>query len=76
MNAVYPTGKVFLDANIFLFDVFADPGYGAYCRDLILKVEDEEIMGITSVMVLDEVLFKMLIAEAASKWRRLARQIL
>ena len=52
MSAVYPTGNVFLDANIFLFDVFADPGYGAYCRDLILKVEDEEIMGITSVMVM------------------------
>ena len=33
MSAVYPAGNVFLDANIFLFDVFADPGYGAYCRD-------------------------------------------
>ena len=65
MSVAYPAGTVFLDANVFLHNVFAHRRYQAYCRTLLRKVEAGEIAGVTSVLVLDEVLFRMLIAETA-----------
>ncbi len=68
MTFLHPTSPAFIDANIFLHDVFAHPRYQAYCRTLLQKVESGEVNGVTSVMVLDEVLFKMLIAEASQQY--------
>ena len=63
-----PTERSFIDASVFLLDVFDDEKYGEYCHRLIIKIENNVIQGITSIMVLDEVLFKMLIMEASNKF--------
>ncbi|MDI6736548.1 MAG: type II toxin-antitoxin system VapC family toxin [bacterium] len=68
MENLYPDSITFLDANIFLLDIFADIQKGNYCRNLISLVEREKVKGVTSVMVLDEVLFKMLIVETSKKF--------
>ena len=56
-----PTERSFIDASVFLLDVFDDEKYGEYCHRLILitRIENDVIQGITSIMVLDEVLFKL-----------------
>ena len=48
MSAAYPAGTVFLDANVFLHNVFAHRLYQTYCRTLLRKVEAGEIDGVTS----------------------------
>lgn len=63
-----PSGtSVFIDANIFLFDIFEDPDFGDASYDFIKKIESLEIKGYTSTLVLDEVLFKMILMEASNK---------
>jgi len=62
------TEKCFIDSSVFLLDIFDDPDYGEYCARLLSRIERGDILGITSVMVLDEVLFKMLIVEASNKF--------
>jgi len=74
VSAAYPAGTVFLDANVFLHNVFAHRLYQTYCRTLLRKVEAGEIDGVTSVLVLDEVLFRMLIAETARTFSIPVRQ--
>lgn len=68
MESLYPDDITFLDANVFLLDIFADPEKGNYCQNLISLVEKGKVRGVTSVMVLDEILFKMLIVEASKKF--------
>jgi predicted nucleic acid-binding protein len=74
VSVAYPAGTVFLDANVFLHNVFAHRLYQAYCRTLLRKVETGEIVGVTSILVLDEVLFRMLIAETARTFSIPVRQ--
>ena len=63
-----PSGtSIFIDANIFLFDIFEDPYFGDASYDFIKKIESLEIKGYTSTLVLDEVLFKMILMEASNK---------
>lgn len=63
-----PSGTlVFIDANIFLYEVFDDPDFGEASYKFIKKVEGEDIKGFTTTLVLDEVLFKMLTMEASNK---------
>lgn len=56
---------IFVDANIFLFHAFAHPQHGdAACR-FLERVELAEVNAVTSVLVENEVLFKILLQEAA-----------
>ncbi|MCZ7403081.1 MAG: PIN domain-containing protein [Candidatus Methanoperedens sp.] len=64
-----PSGtSVFIDANIFLFEIFEDANFGDSSYDFIKKIESSEIKGYTSTLVLDEVLFKMILMEASNKF--------
>lgn len=63
-----PSGtQIFIDANIFLYEVFDDPDFGEVSYKFIKMVEGGSIKGFTSTLVLDEVLFKMLTMEASNK---------
>ncbi len=54
-----PAGKtVFLDANIFLYEVFDHPNFGDGSYRILKDVEEGILNGVTSTLVLDEVLFK------------------
>lgn len=67
--SIIPTGKkVFIDANIFLYEVFDHPKFGENAYRILKDVESGVITGITSTMVLDEVLHKMILFEASYKF--------
>ncbi len=57
---------IFVDANIFLFHVFADPRRGDAARRFLERVELAQVNAVTSVLVENEVIFKILLQEAAS----------
>jgi predicted nucleic acid-binding protein len=64
-----PTGKkVFIDANIFLYEVFNHPKFGENAYRILKDVENGVIKGITSTLVLDEVLHKMILIEVSEKF--------
>ena len=44
--------RIFIDANIFLYSVFEHPAYGRSCREFLKHVENDEIKGFTSDLVL------------------------
>jgi predicted nucleic acid-binding protein len=56
---------IFLDANILLFHAFADPRHGEAARRFLERVELAHVNVVTSVLVENEVLFKILLQEAA-----------
>ena len=58
------TDFIFIDANIFLFHVFADPRYGATAKKFLQKVGADTIQAVTSALVLNEVFFKIAHEEA------------
>lgn len=65
-----PAGKtVFLDANIFLYEVFDHPNFGDGSYRILKDVEEGILNGVTSTLVLDEVLFKMILMEASNKFQ-------
>ena len=51
--------------NIFLYSVFEHPAYGKSCRGFLKHVENDEIKGFTSDLVLNEVFHKLMIADIA-----------
>ncbi|MGH7746108.1 MAG: type II toxin-antitoxin system VapC family toxin, partial [Candidatus Dormibacteria bacterium] len=54
---------VFIDSNIF---VYAINGQSAQCRELLQKVSNEYITGVTSYHVVGEVTHKLMLAEFAT----------
>ena len=67
LDAFHRTDSIFVDANIFLFHAFAHPQYGDAARRFLERVELAEVNAITSVLVENEVLFKVLLQEAAGQ---------
>jgi predicted nucleic acid-binding protein len=57
-----PAGtSLFLDANIF---VYAFLGHSNQCRDLLGRCATEQVLGITTLDVVNEVTHRMMLAEA------------
>ncbi|MCD6467611.1 MAG: PIN domain-containing protein [Methanomicrobia archaeon] len=56
---------IFVDANIFIYNAVDHEKYGQSSTDFLLRIEKEEIKAFTDSLVLDEVFFKILIAEAS-----------
>lgn len=57
-----PAGiHLFLDANIF---IYAFLGYSRQCRDLLTRCATEQVFGITTLDVVNEVTHRMMLAEA------------
>jgi predicted nucleic acid-binding protein len=61
---------IFVDANIFLFHAFAHPQRGDAARRFLERVELAQVNAVTSVLVVNEVLFKVLLQEAALRLER------
>ena len=57
--------RIFIDANIFIYNALDDPLYAGSCSDFLRQVETNKIKGIITPHVMDEILFKILIAEAS-----------
>ena len=44
-----PSGTaVFIDANCLVYAVTADPRYGPACKDLLERIDNQDIQGFTS----------------------------
>jgi predicted nucleic acid-binding protein len=55
---------VFLDANTFIYHSAPDPVLGPPCRQLLQRIENQELLGYTSLHLLPEVAHKMMTIEA------------
>ena len=64
---------IFLDANLFVYHFVADPLYGAACSQLLQRVENQEIRGLTSTHILTEMAHRIMTVEAIGaspgRWR-------
>lgn len=59
--------KTFIDTNIFLYAISDHPRYGTKCNNFLDRIKLAEIRGVISVIVLNELIHKMIIAEIAQK---------
>ena len=55
---------IFLDANLFVYHFVADPLYGVACSQLLQRVENQEIRGLTSTHILTEMAHRIMTVEA------------
>ena len=56
---------VFLDANVFIYAFLS--GNSKECRDLLHRFSTEELSGITTLDVINEVTHRLMLAEAVAK---------
>jgi predicted nucleic acid-binding protein len=57
-----------LDANIFLYIATKNTKYSNSCKNLFRRIRDDEIIGVTSVIILDEVVYKIMLFEVMEKY--------
>lgn len=55
---------VFVDANILVYYFGADPLYGAACAQLFQRIENKDLLGMTSTHVLSEMAHRLMTTEA------------
>ncbi len=58
--------KVFIDADVYLFNALDDSKYGESSTRFLEWVEQGEVKAVTNVLVLNEVAFKILMAELSN----------
>ncbi len=64
-----PSGeKVYVDSNILTYHILIDPVYGESCRAFINRVEDGEIDGYISPIVVSETLFNFIKASVVKQY--------
>jgi predicted nucleic acid-binding protein len=56
--------SVFVDANILVYHFGPHPTFGTTCRQLLQRIENQDLVGFTSTHVLGEVAHQLMIAEA------------
>jgi len=63
-----PVGsQVFIDANIFFYQIVKHPAFWRSCEAFLERVKMGELQGFTSVVVLNELLYKLVLAEVAQR---------
>lgn len=70
LDDIPSSAAVFLDANCLVYAVFADPRYGAACKRLLERIDNQDIQGFTSAHVLSEIAHRVMTLEAASRFHR------
>jgi len=64
-----PAGETaFVDANTFVYHFEPHPAYGPPCTDLLERIEQGEISGVTSTHVLSEVAHRLMTLEACDRF--------
>ncbi len=62
-----PAGAtIFLDANPLVYHFAADPVFGPACNQLITRIQNQQILGLTSTHVLSEAAHHLMTLEAAA----------
>jgi predicted nucleic acid-binding protein len=66
-----PAGVViFLDTNCLVYDATFDPTYGPACKRLLERIENKELSGYTSAVVLAEMAHRLMTIEAGHRLSR------
>jgi predicted nucleic acid-binding protein len=66
-----PAGvALFLDANCLVYDVTFHPTYGAACKRLLERIENQELTGFTAATVLAETAHRLMTIEVANRLSR------
>ncbi|MCC6418177.1 MAG: type II toxin-antitoxin system VapC family toxin [Gemmataceae bacterium] len=66
-----PAGlAVFLDANCLVYDATFDPTCGPACKRLLERIENKELPGYTSVVVVAEMAHRLMTIEVANRLSR------
>ncbi len=60
--------RIFIDANVFL-NVALKQVHAGHCKDFLKKVHERKLRGFVSLVVLDEILFKLLQGEISNKFK-------
>ncbi len=60
--------KVFLDANTFVYAILGHATYGTSCTTLLDRVEQQDILGFTSSLVLSETVHRLMTLEACNRF--------
>ena len=60
--------RIFIDANIFLYEIFDHWRYGRLCKNFLEDVNNGKYSGITSVLVCNEVFHRVMIAEVVDNY--------
>ena len=64
-----PVGvAVFVDANSFVYHFVADPTFGAACTTLLDRIENQDVGGVTSAHVLNEMAHRLMTLEAQQRF--------
>ena len=64
-----PSGsKIFIDTNIFLYDIMGYTKFQSACVNFLQKMEGSAYSAATSTQVLNEVMFKLILAEITKKY--------
>ncbi|MFH1322934.1 MAG: type II toxin-antitoxin system VapC family toxin [Methanobacteriota archaeon] len=56
--------KIFVDANIFLYAILGHPALKPRCQKFLMNIENGQYRAMTSSLVLNEVLHKLMLTEA------------
>ena len=71
-----PAGTtVFVDANILVFALSNHPVHGLACDEFLDRVENQEIVAVTSTHVLGDVVHRMMTIEASDRFEAWADRI-
>jgi hypothetical protein len=63
LTALPKNSRIFIDANIFLYPILGHPSLKFLCQEFLIKLENGEYEGITSTLILNEVVHKLMLAE-------------
>jgi predicted nucleic acid-binding protein len=56
--------SVFVDANVFVYAFAPDPQFGPDCRQLLERIENHDLDGVTSTHILSDVTHRLMSLEA------------
>jgi uncharacterized protein len=68
LKALPLSSEVFIDANIFLYHIMRRPKFFPPCHEFFTAIESGAYNGFTSTLVLNEVLHKLIVAEATNTY--------
>lgn len=68
LEALPLSSDIFIDANIYLYHILRRPKFFQPCHNFFAEIESGTYNGFTSTLVLNEVLHKLILAEATNTY--------
>lgn len=68
LNEIKSGTNIFIDTNIFLYEIFNHWKYGKSCRTFLESVNSGKYRGIISVLICNEIFHRVMLAEVVEKY--------